>query len=75
MKVKDTFSRAGVEADTFHFTITHSVWVGNCSLCYCDSEFRAKLIARAINHWRKTEDHKRWYRQMKKRTQVVKKTK
>lgn len=44
----------------FHFTITHTVWLGGASLCFCDTAARAELIARAFNGWLKTDDGQTW---------------
>lgn len=44
----------------FHFTITHTVWLGGASLCFCDTAARAALMARAFNGWLKTDDGQAW---------------
>lgn len=45
-----------------HFTITHTVWLGGASLCFCDTAARAQLMTRAFNGWLNTDDGQAWAR-------------
>jgi len=54
-----TFKPARIVRQTTHFSIKFAVRCGGTSLCYCDQEMRAGLIAKAFNHWRKTDEGKR----------------
>jgi hypothetical protein len=53
-------SAEAVKAD-WYVTPSHQVWINNQIICATDREYLADLIVRAIEHWRHTEDGKKWW--------------
>lgn len=60
-----SFPKVDYKKSDFHFTINYTVWMGGSSICYCDREDRAELVARAFNHWIKTPDAKKWWKSIR----------
>lgn len=53
---------ASVKKQDSHFTIEYALWCGGTSIAYFDDKFRADMLKEAFNHWRKTEEAKKWFK-------------